>query len=178
MKRAEPKLQSVLTSSCQKRAATEGPKAPAPATKKAKSAEAEHGAGAEEAPRPFFEQQVAEQCGIHALNNALGFHCFGVEDMLHAAETFLFENPELGDRQQDHVAPEGDYSIEIMLMALRAKAMQDFGRLRWRMEDRQPRSSKTWKAASGQCKTSTAATGWLCGGGGTGSSTWTPCSAK
>ena len=78
---------------------------------------------------------MAEQCGIHALNNALGFHCFGVEDMLHAADTFLFENPELGDRQQDHVAPEGDYSIEIMLMALRTKAMQDFGRLRWHMDD-------------------------------------------
>ena len=34
------------------------------------------------------------------------------------------------------MALEGDYSIEIMLMALRTKAMQDFGRLRWHMEDR------------------------------------------
>ena len=56
--------------------------------------------------------------------------------MTHAAEAFLFENRELADNMQDHVAPAGDYSIEVMGMVLRTKAMQDYGRLRWQMADR------------------------------------------
>ncbi|OLP98797.1 ATP-dependent DNA helicase PIF1, partial [Symbiodinium microadriaticum] len=58
------------------------------------------------------------------------------ENITHAAEAFLFENRELADNMQDHVAPAGDYSIEVMGMVLRTKAMQDYGRLRWQMADR------------------------------------------
>ena len=47
---------------------------------------------------------------------------------------FFFENNELRDNIQDHLEPEGDYSIEIMSMALRTKAMQAFGQLRWEMD--------------------------------------------
>ena len=84
----------------------------------------------------YFERQVELRCGIHALNNALGFRLVGPGDMTHAAEAFLFENRELADNMQDHVAPAGDYSIEVMGMVLRTKAMQDYGRLRWQMADR------------------------------------------
>ena len=42
--------------------------------------------------------------------------------MTRAAEAFLFENRELGD------------NIEIMSMALRTKAREDFGQLRWQMD--------------------------------------------
>ena len=35
---------------------------------------------------------------------------------------------------QDHLEPEGDYSIEIMSMVLRTKAMEAFGQLRWQMD--------------------------------------------
>ncbi|CAE7513119.1 prmt1, partial [Symbiodinium pilosum] len=96
-------------------------------------AEQNGAAGPQQEP-PFFERQEAARCGIHALNNVLGFHCVGVEDMTHAAETFLFENPDLGDNVQDHLAPEGDYSIEVMSMVLRTKAMAEFGQLRWQMD--------------------------------------------
>ncbi|CAE7334818.1 RRM3, partial [Symbiodinium sp. CCMP2456] len=84
----------------------------------------------------YFERQVELRCGIHALNNVLGFRLVGPGDMTHAAEAFLFENRELADNMQDHVAPAGDYSFEVMGMVLRTKAMQDYGRLCWQMADR------------------------------------------
>ena len=83
---------------------------------------------------PFFERQEQLRCGLHALNNALGSHYFDAVDMPRAAQAFLFENNELRDNIQDHLEPEGDYSIEIMSMALRTKAMQAFGQLRWEMD--------------------------------------------
>ena len=64
----------------------------------------------------------------------LGSHYFDAVDMPRAAEAFLFENDELGDNIQDHLEPEGDYSIEIMSMVLRTKAMEAFGQLRWQMD--------------------------------------------
>ena len=73
-------------------------------------------------------------CGIHALNNALGAHYFDPEDMEHAADTFIAENPDLGDERGQHLAPNGDYSIEVMMMALRTKAMAAFDRICWHME--------------------------------------------
>ncbi|CAE7243226.1 pfh1 [Symbiodinium sp. KB8] len=82
----------------------------------------------------YFERQDALRCGIHALNNALGFHFIDARDMTRAADAFLFENQELYDNVQDHVAPEGDYSIEVMSMVLRTKAMEVFGQLRWEMD--------------------------------------------
>ena len=69
--------------------------------------------------------------------------------MTHAAETFLFENPDLGDNMQDHLAPAGDYSIEVMSMVLRTKAMAEFGQLRWQMDIQR----KTSVAALVQCRT-------------------------
>eukprot|EP00439_Symbiodinium_sp_Y106_P054935 s2765_g7.t1 len=54
--------------------------------------------------------------------------------MPRAAKAFLDENFELGDNMQDHLEPQGDYSIEIMSMVLRTKAMEAFGQLRWHMD--------------------------------------------
>ena len=82
----------------------------------------------------FFERQEALRCGLHALNNALGAHCIDAVDMPRAAKAFLDENFELGDNMQDHLEPQGDYSIEIMSMVLRTKAMEAFGQLRWHMD--------------------------------------------
>ena len=83
----------------------------------------------------FFEKQEAARCGQHALNNVLGFRCFTAEDMQHAAETFLFENPELKDDLDTHASAGGDYSIEVMMTAVRSTAMTRYGRVRWRMRD-------------------------------------------
>ena len=54
--------------------------------------------------------------------------------MPRAAQAFLFENKELGDSIQDHLEPEGGYSIAIMSMVLRTKAMEAFGQLCWQMD--------------------------------------------
>ena len=85
---------------------------------------------------PYFERQVDLRCGIHALNHVLGFHLLNPEDMARAADAFLFENRELPDNIQDHLAPAGDYSIEVMGMVLRTKAMEEYGQLRWQLGDR------------------------------------------
>ncbi|CAE7244812.1 unnamed protein product [Symbiodinium natans] len=83
----------------------------------------------------FFEEQEGARCGKHALNNALGHRYFDTADMQDAAETFIWENPELGDDIERHISPDGDYSIETMMMALRTAAMKKFGRLSWQMRD-------------------------------------------
>ena len=76
------------------------------------------------------------RCGIHALNNALGARHFQVSDLEQAVAAFLEENWELGDDANLHMGPGGDYSIEVLLMAVRTKAMQAFDRLCWEMSDR------------------------------------------
>ena len=76
------------------------------------------------------------RCGIHALNNALGARHFQVSDLEQAVAAFLEENWELGDDANLHMGPGGDYSIEVLLMAMRTKAMQAFDRLCWEMSDR------------------------------------------
>ena len=81
----------------------------------------------------FFEKQEAARCGQHALNNVLGFRCCNAEDMQHAAETFLFENSELHDDLDMHTSADGDYSIEVMMTALRSTAMARHGRVLWSM---------------------------------------------
>ena len=83
----------------------------------------------------YFEPQEELRCGIHALNHALGGHFFNKEDLEHAATTFLQENWELGDNLAAHMGPGGDYSIEVLLMAVRTKSMQAFDRLCWHMSD-------------------------------------------
>ena len=89
----------------------------------------------------FFEKQQQARCGQHALNNALGNHYFDTADMEQAARTFLWENLEIGDDLERHISPEGDYSIEVMMMALRTTALKKFGRLCWHMRDRRATSA-------------------------------------
>ena len=84
----------------------------------------------------YFEKQAELRCGIHALNNALGARHFDVSDLEQAVAAFLEENWELGDDANLHMGPGGDYSIEVLLMAVRTKAMQAFDRLCWEMSDR------------------------------------------
>ena len=84
----------------------------------------------------FVERQTPgpQRCGLHALNNAIGFHCFDPCDMSFAADTFMAEDGfDLGDVIEDHVRDGGWYSSEVLATALRTTAMQKYDRIRWQM---------------------------------------------
>ena len=73
----------------------------------------------------YFEPQLRGEarCGLHALNNALGFDFLGAEDMSRACDVLLAElahegNPEPRDQ---HELPSGWYSEAVMATALRVK---------------------------------------------------------
>ncbi len=71
----------------------------------------------------YFERQVRGRCGLHALNNALGFDLLDPCDMSHACDVFLAEmamegSPEL---RHNHENKRGWYSEAVMAQALRVK---------------------------------------------------------
>ena len=90
----------------------------------------------QDSPAIYFESQVELRCGIHALNHVFGAPYFDVAAMEHAVASFLEENWEVGDEQQAHMGPGGDYSIEVLIMAARTRSMELFERVCWHMEDR------------------------------------------
>ena len=90
----------------------------------------------QDSPAIYFESQVELRCGIHALNHVFGAPYFDVAAMEHAVASFLEENWEVGDEQQAHMGPGGDYSIEVLIMAVRTRSMELFERVCWHMEDR------------------------------------------
>ncbi|CAK9074946.1 unnamed protein product [Durusdinium trenchii] len=59
------------------------------------------------------------------------------------------ENMDLGDAHDQHMGPGGNYSIEIMLMAIRTKAMQAFNRIVWHMSDQRAFSAGDLQDALG-----------------------------
>ena len=98
-------------------------KAKAAASKRAMSAaaaaaEAAAAAAAAAAVGTFFEHQQEAQCGMHALNNALGKTAFTPEDMATAAETYLQEWQGIDEAESEHIRPGGWYSVQILYAAL------------------------------------------------------------
>ena len=74
----------------------------------------------------YFQRQVQAQCGMHALNNALGFEFILASDMRLAAQSYIDEqqferNPE---RMRDHIGRSGFYSEAVMTFVLRWKIAQ------------------------------------------------------
>ena len=71
----------------------------------------------------YFERQQAAHCGLHALNNAIGFDFLTTEDMTTACDVFLDEMAmELSPEERcDHELPTGWYSEAVMAQALRVK---------------------------------------------------------
>ena len=69
----------------------------------------------------FFEHQVSAHCGLHAINNAVGFELLQAASMNIACTEYLaemlregtFEHPDM------HIGPSGDYSEAVMAFALR-----------------------------------------------------------
>ena len=71
----------------------------------------------------FFQRQVQARCGMHALNNALGFDFLNEADLNDACDVYLNEaafegNPE---RRASHIAPGGWYSEAVLATVLRIK---------------------------------------------------------
>ena len=90
----------------------------------------------------YFEAQEQALCGMHALNMALGAAFFTEADMDNAVQVVLEEGGvERGEAAEDHAAPGGFYSSEVLAQVLQTKAMAAFGRVRWQM-DLQPVVSK------------------------------------
>jgi len=73
-------------------------------------------APAAEQYRGFFERQVAGRCGMHALNNALGFAFAGEEDLVFACDEWLRASHHEGlpEVRARHMNAHGWYSIEVM----------------------------------------------------------------
>ena len=64
----------------------------------------------------YFERQEAAKCGMHALNNAIGFMFCTERDLARACEANLRDHA--FDLRDMHVAPTGWYSSEVMATAL------------------------------------------------------------
>ena len=64
----------------------------------------------------YFERQVAARCGVHALNNAIGFCFVTARELSRACDAFLREHSY--DARAMHEAPTGWYSSEIMALSL------------------------------------------------------------
>ena len=63
------------------------------------------------------------RCGLHALNNALGFAFLTAQDMTYACDVLLQEREWDGspERREDHECAAGWYSEAVMTQALRCK---------------------------------------------------------
>ena len=74
----------------------------------------------------YHEKQQAAMCGMHALNNAIGFPYNSASDMEHALRTYLadakFEG--LPEEAHDHAAPGGWFSSEVLAFAMRSTPLR------------------------------------------------------
>jgi hypothetical protein len=71
----------------------------------------------------YFERQVRGRCGMHALNNALGFDLVTAADMTRACNVYLAEMQIEGspEERRIHENIDGWYSEAVMAQALRIK---------------------------------------------------------
>jgi hypothetical protein len=66
----------------------------------------------------YFECQEAAKCGMHALNNAIGFMFCTAKDLARACDAYLQDNPY--ELRGANAAPTGWYSSEVMAEALQS----------------------------------------------------------
>jgi Josephin len=85
--------------------------------------------------RGYFERQVAGRCGMHALNNALGFAFAGEEDLAFACDEWLRASHHEGlpEVRARHMNAHGWYSIEVMSTCLNTTAMRVRGRIQYEL---------------------------------------------
>ena len=84
----------------------------------------------------FHEKQESGLCAMHALNNALGKQWQSQLDMEFALKEYMAEanREQLHEVLNDHVAPGGWYSSEILAFAVRATTLQHEGVMRYQMD--------------------------------------------
>lgn len=78
---------------------------------------------------PYFEKQPGAHCGMHSLNNAIGFGFAGVEDMQYACDDFLErcrrdKHPQI---RAEHAKPTGWYSPQVLCHALNQTSLRRSG---------------------------------------------------
>ncbi len=90
----------------------------------------------EEACEGYFEKQERALCGMHCLNNALGFQFAKEEDMRFALEDYLTttKHEGLNEIRSMHAKPSGWFSSEVMSNAINTTSMRRFGSVRYVME--------------------------------------------
>ncbi|CAK0851584.1 unnamed protein product, partial [Prorocentrum cordatum] len=68
----------------------------------------------------YFEPQSAAYCGLHAINNGLGFQYRTPDMASDAVPDFLahWAHEGVDAAADDHIAPSGDYSIELLSFSL------------------------------------------------------------
>ena len=71
----------------------------------------------------YFERQVAARCGLHALNNAIGYAFLDAAQLEDAADIYLADanSDGLVEERADHIRRTGWYSEAVLSYALRLK---------------------------------------------------------
>ena len=89
----------------------------------------------ERPPPCYFERQRDAQCGMHALNNAVGWAWQSIKDMQRAADVFLNEMESEGspEMRSQHIAPGGWYSSEVLATAIRSTSMHKIERVEYQL---------------------------------------------
>ena len=84
----------------------------------------------------FFERQKLDLCGMHALNNGLGFQFCKEHDMAFALEDYLIsaKHDGLHEIRSMHAISSGWYSSEVMSHAINTASMSKSGTVRYVME--------------------------------------------
>jgi hypothetical protein len=84
----------------------------------------------------FFEKQKQAKCGMHALNNSLGFQLCTDDDMTFALEDYIRSSNHEGlhEIRSMHAKRTGWYSSEVMAHAINTTSMRQFGNVRYVMD--------------------------------------------
>ena len=84
----------------------------------------------------FFERQKQAKCGMHALNNSLGFQLCTDDDMTFALEDYIRSSNHEGlhEIRSMHAKRTGWYSSEVMTHAITTTSMRRFGNVRYVMD--------------------------------------------
>ena len=77
-------------------------------------------------PKVYFERQTKHYCGLAALNSLYGYHAF-TESALKMIGTLLCSTTEELGVTEDFQGEEGDFSIEILMVAVMACKQDDDG---------------------------------------------------
>ena len=69
----------------------------------------------------YFERQRAAHCGLHAMNNALGFQFLNEDLLKQSCTEYIAHSAREGlpEISEDHMSAGGDYSEALLAFALR-----------------------------------------------------------